>query len=54
MVLGTSLAVALLACSALAAEDALKSGPPVGSSKIPVFNPLNVNGVQAGTRSCPV
>jgi len=52
--LGASLAVALLTCSAMAAEDGLKSGPPVGSKKISPFNPLNVTGRQAGTRACQV
>jgi len=51
--LGASLAVALLACSVIAAGP-LKSGPQVGSKKIPAFNPLNVTGAQAGTRACQV
>ena len=53
MMLGTSLAVALLASSAFAAEG-LKSGPQVGSKKISAFNPLNVTGAQAGTKACQV
>jgi hypothetical protein len=51
--LGSSLTAALLVCSAFAAED-LKSGPQVGSTKIPAFNPLNVTGKQAGTKTCQV
>jgi hypothetical protein len=53
--LGATLAVALYACSALAAEDAtLKSGPQVGSSKISPFNPLHCSGAGAGGRACLV
>jgi len=50
---GSSLALALLVSGALAAEG-LKSGPPVGSSKIPAFNPLHVNGPTAGQKLCLV
>jgi len=52
--LGTALAAALLTCSAMSAAADLKSGPQVGSRKIPAFNPLNVTGAQAGTRACQV
>jgi hypothetical protein len=52
--LGTSLAAALLLCSALPAADALKSGPQVGSKKLDVFHPLHATGLDAGTRSCLV
>ncbi len=51
--LGASLAIALIACSAFAA-DALKSGPQVGSRKIPAFDTLHCNGPTAGTKSCLV
>jgi hypothetical protein len=52
--LGASLAtIALLTCSALAAEG-LKSGPQVGSRKIPAFNPLHCNTGSAGTKACLV
>jgi len=51
--LGVSLALVLLAGSALAAEG-LKSGPQVGSKNLPPFNPLNVTGAQAGSRACQV
>jgi hypothetical protein len=51
--LGASLAVALLAGSALAAGD-LKSGPPEGSRRLPPFNPLHCNGKQVGSRVCLV
>jgi hypothetical protein len=50
---GASLAVALLVSSVFAADD-LKSGPQVGQ-KIPgAFNPLNVTGSAAGTKTCLV
>jgi hypothetical protein len=52
--LGASLAVAaLITCSALAAEG-LKSGPQVGSRKIPAFNPLHCSTSSAGTKACLV
>jgi hypothetical protein len=50
--LGVSLAIALT-CSAFAADD-LKSGPQVGSRKIPPFNPLHCNTKSAGTKACLV
>ena len=49
---GTSLAVALLVGSALAA-DSLKSGPQVGDH-VGVFEPLHLTGSGAGTKNCPV
>jgi hypothetical protein len=50
---GASLAAALLFCSAsLAAE--LKSGPQVGSSNIPAFNPLHCSGKGVGGKACLV
>jgi hypothetical protein len=52
--LGASLAAALLMCSALSAEEGLKSGPQVGSKKINVFNPLHCSGAGAGGRACLV
>ena len=51
--LGASLATALLVCSAFAAE-AVKSGPQVGSKKIPAFNPLHCNTRTEGTKQCLV
>jgi len=48
MLLGITLA-ALLASTSLAAD--LKSGPQVGSTKLPAFNPYNVTGEKAGTRT---
>jgi hypothetical protein len=52
--LGASLAtIALLACGVLAAEG-LKSGPQVGSRRIPAFNPLHCNTETAGTKQCLV
>jgi hypothetical protein len=50
---GATLAAALLVGGALAGEG-LKSGPQVGSSKIPAFNPLHVNGPDAGKKLCLV
>jgi len=54
IVLGVPLAAVLLACSPVTAEETLKSGPQVGSTKIPAFNPLNCNGPQADKRACQV
>jgi hypothetical protein len=54
IMLGVPLAAVLLACSALPAEETLKSGPQVGSTKIPAFNPLNVTGPDADQRRCQV
>ena len=51
--LGASLAVAALVSVALAAES-LKSGPQVGSSSIPPFNPLHCTGAGAGGKACLV
>jgi hypothetical protein len=51
--LGASLAIVLLACGSTFAED-LKSGPQVGSSNIPAFNPLHCNTASAGTKACLV
>jgi hypothetical protein len=50
---GAALAVALLV-SGVHAEDALKSGPAVGSSKIIPFHPMHVTGSGAGTKNCLV
>jgi hypothetical protein len=54
IVLGASLAAALLALSTLSAADSPKSGPQVGSRKLPPFNPLNVNGPAADKKVCQV
>ena len=51
--LGASLAVALLVSCAYA-EEGLKSGPQVGSKRIPAFNPLHCNTESAGTKACLV
>jgi hypothetical protein len=53
LTLGASLAVALLAGSASAA-DSLKSGPQPGSRAIPAFNPLHCSGPQTGGKACLV
>jgi hypothetical protein len=50
---GACLAVALLA-SGVMAEEAFKSGPQPGSSKLPPFNPLHVTGKGAGGKQCLV
>jgi hypothetical protein len=50
---GASLAAALLVGSVIAAE-ALKSGPQVGSSSLPAFNPLHCSGSGAGGKQCLV
>jgi hypothetical protein len=52
LALGAPLAAALLVGSVLAA-DGLKSGPQVGKFLAP-FNPLNVTGPDAGTKTCQV
>jgi hypothetical protein len=49
----TSLALVLLAGSLVAAE-ALKSGPQPGQNVPGPFNPLNVTGKNAGTKTCQV
>lgn len=51
--IGFSLAIALVSYSAIGAEE-LKSGPQVGSSKIPAFNPLHANGPNAAKKVCLV
>jgi hypothetical protein len=51
--LGASLAVTLLACSALTAAGTAKSGPKVGAG-VPAFHPLNVTGAAAGNKACQV
>ena len=50
---GASLAAALLFCSAGAAAE-LKSGPQVDQQIPGPFNPLNINGPQAGNKFCQV
>ena len=49
---GAALAIAVLVSSAMAGD--LKSGPQVGSSKIPPFNPLHATGKGAGGKQCLV
>jgi hypothetical protein len=50
---GTVLAAALLAGSA-AEADKPKSGPQVGERIPGPFNPLNINGEDAGQKRCQV
>ncbi len=50
---GGSLALVLLAGSVIAAE-ALKSGPQVGDKITVPFQPLNINGPNAGEKVCQV
>jgi len=52
-ILGTSLAMALLAGGVIAAED-LKSGPQAGKAIPGPFHPLNVTGRAAGKKACQV
>ncbi len=49
-----ALAVVALAMAGALADDALKSGPQVGSKKITPFHPLNITGSNAGQKSCLV
>ncbi len=53
MVMG-ALALAALVVTGVVADEALKSGPQVGSSKIPAFNPLHCNGPTEGQKLCLV
>jgi hypothetical protein len=48
-----SVTLALLA-GGVFAEETLKSGPQVGSSKITPFNPLHATGPGAGGKQCLV
>jgi hypothetical protein len=50
--LGGAVAIVLLSGSTFAAD--LKSGPQVGSRKIPAFNPLHCTGSGSGGKSCLV
>jgi hypothetical protein len=49
-----ALSAAALLVGTLAAGDALKSGPQVGSKRITPFNPLHANGPDEGTKLCLV
>jgi len=53
IVVGTSLACALLVSSVLAAET-LRSGPQTGEKVPGPFSPLNVTGEDAGQKRCQV
>jgi hypothetical protein len=50
--LGGVLAIVLLTGSTFA--EGVKSGPQVGSKRIPPFNPLHCNGDDTGGKSCLV
>jgi hypothetical protein len=50
---GASLVAALLVGSSLLAAE-LKSGPQVGSSNLPAFNPLHCSGSGVGGKACLV
>ncbi|MBM4069206.1 MAG: hypothetical protein FJ271_09715 [Planctomycetes bacterium] len=50
----SALCAAMLLVGVLSAGEALRSGPQVGSSKIPAFNPLNCTGAHEGKRTCLV
>jgi hypothetical protein len=47
-------AVAVLAVTGVVADDALKSGPPVGKNIPGAFHPLNLTGASAGKKNCLV
>jgi hypothetical protein len=47
-------ALTLLVSTGGLAGDGLKSGPQVGSSKIPPFNPLHCSGAGEGGKACLV
>jgi hypothetical protein len=49
-----AVALAVLVMPGAGAKEPLKSGPQVGSSAIPPFNPLHCNGPQVGTKQCLV
>ncbi len=49
-----ALAATALFIGVAVAQDALKSGPQVGSKKIVPFNPEHANGPDAGTKLCLV
>jgi hypothetical protein len=49
-----AMALAALAVAGVAADEALKSGPKVGSSNITPFNPLHCSGPHEGTKLCLV
>ena len=53
MISGAAVAALLLAGGGLVAAD-VKSGPQVGSRRLTPFNPLNINGSQAGIKFCQV
>ena len=49
-----ALSLAALLVTGVLADEALKSGPQVGSSKIAAFNPLHCNGPTEGKKLCLV
>jgi hypothetical protein len=53
VMLSSALAVTLL-CGGAAVAEEIKSGPQVGSSKIPAFSPLHVNGPDTDKKVCLV
>ncbi len=50
----SALFLAVLLVAGLPAGEPLRSGPQIGSSKIPAFNPLNCSGANEGKRTCLV
>lgn len=52
--IAAALCLAVLLVAGAPAGEALRSGPQVGSSKIPAFNPLNCTGANEGKRTCLV
>jgi hypothetical protein len=53
MVVGAFAAAALVVAGAMA-DDALKSGPQVGTMVPGPFHPLNLTGAKAGQKNCLV
>ena len=47
-------ALTVLAVAGVVADEALKSGPPVGKNIPGPFHPLNVTGAKAGQKNCLV
>lgn len=52
--IATVLCLAVVLIVPVPAGEAIRSGPQVGSSKIPAFNPLNCTGPNQGKRTCLV
>ena len=53
-IVGAMAMAVLVVAGAAVADEALKSGPQKGSSKITPFNPLHCSGPTEGTKICLV